>query len=148
MELYQDFKEFLELLNKNKVDYVIVGGYALAFYGYPRYTGDIDIYIKPDLENSKKIIQTLNDFGFKSLNLVESDFTIPDNVIQLGVPPVRIDILTSLSGVKWEEVIQGAVSGSYGTVNVLFVGKKELVINKKAVGRHKDLADLEGINEL
>ena len=96
MELHKDFKEFINLLNAHSVDYVIVGGYAMAFHGHPRFTGDIDFFVKPDRDNAKKIVSVLKDFGFSSLDISEDDFVLPGRVIQLGFPPVRIDIVTSL----------------------------------------------------
>ena len=98
MEIQQDFRDLLELFNSNKVDYIIVGGYALAFHGAPRYTGDIDIYVKPDVRNAEQIMSALDDFGFGSVGLDAVDFVKPGQIIQLGVPPVRIDIITSIGG--------------------------------------------------
>jgi hypothetical protein len=147
MEIQEDFKELLILFNENNVEYVIVGSYALAFHGAPRYTGDIDIFVRSSSENAGKIIAVLNDFGFASLGLKSSDFQQPDQVIQLGVPPVRIDLITSITAVSWEEAIDGSEQGKYGDTQVRYLGKKEYVKNKKAIGRKKDLADLEAIGE-
>lgn len=146
-EAQPDFKELLALFNSHKVEYLIVGGYALAEYGVPRYTGDIDLFIKPDPANARRILAALEAFGFKSLGLSISDFEKPDKVIQLGVPPVRADILTSLSGVSWEDAYPGKTAGIYGDVPVFFIGRREFVANKKALGRKKDLADLEALGE-
>ena len=145
MEIQQDFKELLELLNRHNVEYIIVGAYALAHYGAPRYTGDIDIYVKPSPENAERIISALSDFGFGSLDLSSGDFCLPRRVIQLGIPPVRIDIITSISGVTWEEAYENKISGSYGDVAVYFLGRNEYIANKRATGRKKDIADLEAI---
>jgi hypothetical protein len=147
MEIQKDFKELLESFNAQKVEYLIVGGYALAFHGAPRFTGDIDLLVKPDTENARHILAALNDFGFGSLNLNESDFTKQGNIVQLGVPPVRIDIVTSLTGVDWDKAQAGKVAGDYGGVSVYFLGKKEFILNKKATGRKKDLADIEALDE-
>ncbi|HCE44115.1 MAG TPA: hypothetical protein DET40_11250 [Lentisphaeria bacterium] len=145
MEIHKDFKEFIELFNSHGVEYVIVGGYALAFLGAPRYTGDLDLFIKPDRENALKILSALKSFGFGSLKLNESDFSEPDNVIQLGVPPVRIDIVTSITGVEWTEVEKNKVESSLDGHKVFFISKKDFIRNKKAVSRHKDLADIEAL---
>jgi hypothetical protein len=145
MEIQQDFKEFFEFFNAHKVQYIIVGSYALAFHGAPRYTGDIDILIKPDSENAPRIIQALHDFGFASLGFEESDFTLPDKIVQLGVSPIRIDLITSISGVDWDTAYAGSVQGFYGAVPVRFIGLVELITNKRAAGRKKDLADLEAL---
>ena len=142
----QDFKELLELLNSHKVEYLVVGSYALAFHGAPRFTGDIDLFVKPEGANAKRILSVLDEFGFGSLNFSESDFTSPDNIVQLGVPPVRIDIMTSLTGVSWEKAEAGKMRGSCGETIVSFISKKDLIANKKALGRSKDLADIEALD--
>jgi hypothetical protein len=147
MEIQKDFRELLELFNAHKVEYIVVGGYALAFHGAPRFTGDIDLLVKPDSKNAGRILAALKEFGFGSLNLCESDFICRGNVIQLGVPPVRIDIMTSLTGVDWEKAQAGKVAADYGGVAAYFLGKKEFILNKKALGRKKDLADLEALGE-
>ena len=107
MEIQQDFKELLELFNAHKVEYLIVGGYALAFHGAPRFTGDIDLLVQSDSENAARILEALKEYGFGSLKLSEVDFTSPNNVVQLGVPPVRVDIMTSLTAVDWEQARAG-----------------------------------------
>jgi hypothetical protein len=135
MEIQKDFKELLELLNAHKVEYLVVGGYALAFHGAPRFTGDIDIFVKPESENAKRILTALGEFGFGSMNLSESDFTSPKNVIQLGVPPVRVDIMTSLTGVSWQEAQAGKVAGNYGDTPVYFISKEDFIANKMALGQ-------------
>jgi len=147
METQRDFKELLELFNRHKVEYIIVGAYALAFHGCPRYTGDLDVLIKPDSDNARKIIKAIKEFGFGSLSLTPEDFSSQEKVIQLGIPPVRIDILTSLTGVTWEQVSSNRAKGDYGDIPVYFIGKDELIANKKSLGRHKDLADIESITE-
>ena len=147
MEIYQDFKELLELLNAHEVEFVIVGAYALAFHGVPRFTGDIDILVKPDPGNAGKILNALKEFGFGSLDLNESDFQEPDKVIQLGVAPVRVDLITSLTGVSWEDAFSGKVKDNYGSIQVYYLGREELISNKKALGRKKDLADIEALGE-
>ena len=147
MELQKDFKEFFECLNARRVEYLIVGSYALAFHGSPRFTGDIDVYVKPDRINADKIISALDDFGFGAIGLTPEDFMSSDKVVQLGYSPIRIDIMTSISGVDWEEASKGAVEGDYGSVPVKFIGRREFVLNKRASGRKKDLADLEALGE-
>ena len=147
MEIQKDFKELLELFNAHKVEYLVVGGYALAFHGAPRFTGDIDLLVKTDIENAKRILNALDEFGFGSLDLSETDFTFSQRVVQLGVPTVRIDIMTSITGVHWEQALAGKVQGSYGDTTVHFINKDDLIANKKALGRKKDLADLESLEE-
>jgi len=147
MEVQPDFKELLELLNAHKAEFIIAGAYALAFHGAPRFTGDIDIYVKPDPENAEKILSALKEFGFGSLDLTKEDLQNPDKVIQLGVAPVRVDLITSITGVPWQEASAGKVQGTYGDVPVYYLGRKEFLSNKKALGRKKDLADIEALGE-
>jgi len=147
MEVQKDFKEFFALLNAHEVDFMIVGGYALAYHGAPRYTGDIDIFIKPESENAQRILQGLEEFGFSSLELSSEDFQNEDTVVQLGLPPVRIDIITSISGVSWEQAEASKEPGTYGDVPVFYIGKNQYVANKRARGRAKDIADIEALGE-
>lgn len=147
MQIEKDFEELAELFNKHKVDFIIVGGYALAFHGAPRYTGDIDFFVKPDLNNAEKIMNALIDFGFGSLDFEMKDFSVPGKIVQLGVPPVRIDIITSLSGVSWKDAYESRVNGKYGKTKVYFIGKKQFLKNKKTTSRPKDLADIDALKE-
>lgn len=147
MEVQQDFRELLASFNAHNVDYMIVGAHALAYHGVPRYTGDMDILVRRDPENAGRILRALDEFGFGSLGLTAEDFTAPDKVVQLGVAPVRIDIVTSITGVSWAEAAAGAVEGNYGDVAVRYIGKKEFIVNKRVLGRKKDLADLEALGE-
>ncbi len=147
MEVQPDFKDLLALFNAREVDYLIVGAYALAFHGVPRYTGDMDILVKPDASNAKRTWAALKDFGFGSVGLKPEDFESPDKVIQLGVPPVRVDLLTSITGISWEEAFSGRVKGKYGEVPVNYIGREQFILNKRELGRKKDLADLEALGE-
>lgn len=147
MEVQKDFRDLLELLNAHKVEYLIVGAYALAFHGAPRYTGDMDIYVKPNPTNAQRMMSALNDFGFGSAELSATDFEAEDRVVQLGFPPVRVDIVTSLTGVSWEEAAAGRIEGKYGDVFVYYIGRQQFILNKRALRRKKDLADLEALGE-
>src|SRR5574341_1478944 len=113
MEVQPDFRELLGLFNAHSVEYMIVGGYALAFHGAPRFTGDLDIFVRMTAQNARQILSALDDFGFGSLNLRAEDFSTEDRVVQLGVSPVRVDIIPSLSGVSWEECSAGRQPGTY-----------------------------------
>ncbi|MFC1570123.1 hypothetical protein ACFL4L_07795 [bacterium] len=126
---------------------MIVGGYALAFHGVPRYTGDIDIYVKPDIQNASKIMRALEAFGFGAVGIEQKDLETPDKVIQLGIPPVRIDIITSITGVTWDEANSHCVEGKYGETRVRYIGLQAFITNKRATGRKRDLSDLESIGE-
>ena len=145
MEVNRDFKELLELFNARNVEYAIVGGYAVGFHGSPRYTGDLDIYVRPSADNAQKIMAALTDFGFGDAGIAREDFLLPGKVVQMGVPPNRIDVMCTVDGVSWEQVEPNRVKGSYGDVQVSFIGRTELMANKRAVGRKKDLADLEAL---
>ena len=147
MEVQEDFKELLELFNTHGVEYVIVGGYALAFHGAPRFTGDLDIYVRPDERNAHRIMGALDAFGFGSLDLSTADFTRPHHTVQLGAPPYRVDIITSIDGVTWEQADAGKRQAQYGPIMVEYIGREEFIANKRALGRHKDLADVEALGE-
>ncbi len=141
----KDFKEFIELLNKNDVKYLVVGGYALAFHGYPRFTKDIDFWVWVDEENAKNILKTIKEFGFSSLDIKQDDFLSPGYVVQLGQPPARIDLLTSVTGLEFEECYKSKVHTEILGSEIDFIDLENFKKNKKAVGRHQDLADLENL---
>ena len=143
MRLSNDLSEFLELLNSRGVDYVIVGAHSLAFHGRPRYTGDPEILVRATTENAGKLVALLNQFGFVDSGFKESDFTEPEQMIQLGRLPNRIDLLTSIGGVKTDEAFASRVAAELDGIPVLILSKDALIGNKRAVGRAQDLADLE-----
>lgn len=147
MEVQEDYRELLESLNAREVEYIIVGAYALAHYGAPRATGDLDILVKSTEENAGRVIRALRDFGFEFPDLTAADFQEPDKVIQLGVPPVRVNLITSLTGVSWDGVFAGREEAVYGGVPIFYIGREQLVANKRALGRKRDLADLEALGE-
>ena len=142
----QDFKEFVRLLNEKQIEYLIVGGYAVSFHGYPRYTGDIDIWIKTSSENAEKMPAILDDFGFGSFQLTKDDFLNADNIIQLGYPPNRIDIITSIDGVNFEECYINRVVKKVDEIEINFIGLADLIKNKKATGRDRDIIDLKNLS--
>ncbi len=146
MVFSKDFKEFVELLHSNDVKYLVVGGYAVAIYGHPRFTGDIDIWIEPSVENSLKMINVFEEFGLSSFGLSSSDFIKPNFVIQIGQPPFRIDILTSVDGLKFEEAFINKNLRSIDGLEINFISLNDLKINKRITGRYKDLDDLENLN--
>ncbi len=147
MDVQPDFRDLLALFNKNKVEYIIVGAYALGFHGAPRYTGDLDVFVKPEPINARNIVRALHEFGFGSVGLTEADFEQGGRVVQLGFPPVRVDIITSITGVSWDQARSGRVSGQFGDLSVHYIGRDEFIANKRALGRKKDIADLEAIGE-
>ena len=146
--LTADFKEFAALLNSNGVKYLVVGGYALAAYGHPRYTGDLDFWIGTAADNADKVLLALDQFGFKSLGIRKQDLTEPNQVIQLGFPPVRIDLLTSIDGVDFDDCYARRLVLDMDGLALGFIALDDFKTNKKAVGRHKDLADLETLEQL
>jgi len=145
MVLNQDFKEFLQLLNDHKVRYLLIGGYAVAFHGYPRYTKDLDVWIWLEAENAKRLIVALEQFGFGSLGLSDADFLEPDQIIQLGYPPSRIDLLTSVPGVDFETCDAVRIETLIDGTLVKFIDLENLKKNKQATGRPQDLADIDNL---
>ncbi len=141
----QDFREFIELLIKNKAEYLIVGGYAVGIHGHPRYTGDLDIWLNPTAENAELILKSVNEFGFSSFNLSLSDFTKPGNVIQLGYPPLRIDLLTEIDGVTFNECFNNRKEVVIEDLKVNFIGYNDLLKNKKETGRPRDIDDIDNL---
>lgn len=145
MALSKDLLEFVGFLNTNKVQYLVVGGYAVAFHGHPRYTKDIDIWIHPELENIHNLLAALQDFGFGSLDLSVQDFQNPDIVIQLGNIPNRIDLLTDIDGVSFSECYPKKQIIDKDGVSINFIDLENLRKNKQASGRLQDMADLENL---
>ena len=144
--LNKDFKEFIESLNSTGVEYLVVGGYALAAHGHPRYTGDLDIWVNRSPANVTRLLKALSAFGFGSLGLVEDDFLQPEAVVQLGYPPARIDLLTAIDGVSFEECFPRRMPIRVGDVEIPIIHLTDFRANKLASGRAKDLADLESLD--
>jgi hypothetical protein len=142
VRLEKDFAEFVRLLNKHKVKYLIVGAYAVSFHARPRYTSDIDFLVEPASQNIRRLLKVLKDFGFGGIGLVEDDFLDPDIVVQLGYEPVRIDILSSLEGVDFGKSYKSKVGGKFGRQRAWFIPLEDLIRNKRAVKRKQDEADV------
>jgi hypothetical protein len=147
MILNKDFREFIESLNAHEVKYLIVGGYAVALHGYPRYTKDLDVWIKVSEENALQVIKALHQFGFTDASLTEKDFLIPDSFVQLGYPPNRIDIVTSCDGVDFQTCYGCKKEITIDGLPVSFIDLENLKKNKKASGRPQDLADLDNLSK-
>lgn len=147
MVLNKDFREFIELLNANRVKYLIVGGYAVGFHGYPRYTKDLDIWILVSEENAEHVLTALNQFGFGSKGLKSEDFLNPENFIQLGCPPNRIDLVMSCDGIEFESTYQSKISVEADGLEIHFIDLKNLRKNRLASGRPQDLADLDNLTD-
>jgi len=137
-----DFKEFIESLNNNQVRYLIIGGYAVALHGHPRYTKDLDVWIDRTPKNAERVVSALAEFGFGSLGLTVDDFLEAGQIVQLGYPPSCIDILLTLKGVEFDACYMRKVVEKGDETAVYFIHLDDLLANKRAVGRHQDLADV------
>lgn len=140
-----DFKEFLRSLNSQGVRYLVVGGYAVGYHGYPRATIDLDVWIATDHENARRTIAALEEFGFEREELREELFTERNRVVRMGVPPLRLEIITTVSGVEFDACYARRIVASIGDVEASLICLPDLKQNKKAAGRHKDLNDLENL---
>ena len=147
MKLHQDIREFIELCLSRKVEFLLVGGYALAFHGAPRFTEDIDLLVLVSPENADKLHSVLADFGFGEVGITRDDFLDADQVIQLGRAPNRIDILTGISGVTWQDAWASRTQVHLDGIEIQVIGKRELIRNKQATGRPQDLADLARLRQ-
>jgi hypothetical protein len=143
IHLPPDFKEFLQLLNTHQVEYLLIGGYAVGYHGYPRATADMDIWIAIQPSNATKVVAALREFGFDVPELRPELFLQEDRIVRIGVPPIRIEIATTISGVEFEDCYRERVVDELDGVRVNLISLKHLKINKKASGRHRDLDDLE-----
>jgi len=147
MLLNKDLREFVESLNSNKVEYLVVGAFAVAWHGYPRFTADLDILVRPNEGNAVRMLEVLRQFGFGSLGIDLGDLTASGQVIQLGVKPNRIDILTSVSGVSFEEAWADRTEGLLDGIPVVYIGRTALIRNKESTGRAKDRGDAEELRK-
>jgi len=144
-----DFRDLLAALTASGVRFLVVGAHALAAHGVPRVTGDLDLWVASSPVNASSVWRALADFGapLATLDVTERDFCTPDRVVQLGLPPYRIDLMTSISGVAFEEAWEGRLPGTLFGVPVSFLGRDAFILNKRASGRPKDLADIRSLGE-
>jgi len=140
--LQKDLREFVALLNANGVEYLLVGAHAMALHGHPRTTGDIDFFLAANEQNAHCVVRTLAAFGFGDLGLSAEDFLSEDTIVQLGVPPNRIDLMTSISGVAFSEAWEEKVEAQLDGLPLHMLSKRHLILNKRTTGRPKDLADV------
>ena len=147
MRVEKDFKEFIESLNKNSVRYLIIGSFALSYYSEPRYTKDIDLLVDSTASNADRLMTAIREFGFSDIELKSGDFLEPDQVIQLGIAPLRIDLLTSLKGIPFADAWDRRTTGQYGDIPAFYISKQDLIDHKKLVGRKQDLADIEKLTK-
>ncbi|MFH1023252.1 MAG: DUF6036 family nucleotidyltransferase [Planctomycetota bacterium] len=143
MNFPPDFREFLQLLDAHGVEYVITGGYAVAYHGVPRFTGDLDVYVRPSPDNAARLVRVIDEFGFGSADLTPADFTAEGQTVQLGIPPLRIDLVMKLDGVSADDVFARKIRDEDRGVSVWFISREDLVRNKKTMNRPRDVADLE-----
>ncbi|NOY81698.1 MAG: hypothetical protein GXP31_11940 [Kiritimatiellaeota bacterium] len=147
MNIHPDFEELLRLLEEHRVDYMIVGDYAVAYHGHPRFTKDIDVFFHSTDENASRLRKALIAFGFREQDLPLEAFTTIGNVLTFGVVPVRVDLINNIDGVTYEEARPNVVRGTYGGVEVTFIGFDDLIRNKNATPRTKDKGDVEELTQ-
>lgn len=145
IEFPPDFAEFLKSLNANEVEYLLVGGFAVAIHGYPRATADMDVWVAVASDNASRIVAALRQFGFDVPGLEPDLFLVPDQIIRMGVAPIRIEILTGIDGVEFDDCAARAIAYRVGDEQVPVIGLDDLKVNKTASGRNKDLDDLENL---
>lgn len=148
MTLDKDLLELLELFRSQDVEFLVVGGHAVAFHGHPRLTEDLDLFVRPDLDNGERIVRALRDFGFGSLAIAAADFRAEDRVIQLGRIPNRVDLLTRLYGVEFADAWERRVAARLDSAPVWMISREDLIRNKRATGRTQDVADAEFLEQL
>lgn len=145
MVVHRDYEELFALLNSARARYLVVGAHALAFHGKPRFTGDLDIFISADRVNANRVLTSIAKFGFSDVGLSVADFLKANTVVQLGFPPCRIDLMTGISGVRFETAWKTRVRGHYGKEKVWFISKRILIQNKMKTGRERDLIDVRDL---
>jgi len=145
IRLSPDFKEFLQLLNAHEVQYLIIGGYAVGYHGYPRATGDLDIWVAIERQNAMKLVAVLQEFGFDLPDISPQLFLEENKVVRMGLPPVRIELVTTISGVSFEECYADRIQDIVDDTAVNLISLQKLKDNKRASGRYKDLDDLENL---
>lgn len=148
MDIQKDFEEFLKLLNKKKVEYVVVGGYAVAFHGFVRATKDIDVFFNSSIQNIQRLKMVLNEFGFPVDGLDAVAFSEHGKIIRMGVAPVMIELINAISGVSFKTAWKNRVTGAYGKTKVFYLSKPDLLKNKRASGRLRDLVDVEELKSI
>ena len=148
MNIQKDFEELLKLLTEHKVKYLIVGGYAVAFHGYPRFTNDIDIFYEISEENVKKITECLVNFGFSHTEVDDNLFLEKGNIVVIGVEPLRVDFINDITGVEFAAAWGSRIKSKYGSVDVHFISKKDLIKNKSKTKRSEDKVDVEKLKEV
>jgi hypothetical protein len=145
MDVQKDFADLCSLLNEQGVEFLIVGGYAVGYHGAPRFTGDLDILVRPDVQQVGRMLQAVTRFGFPAQDLAADYLLDQHKILQLGREPVQIHLMSVITGVSWDEAWASRRQGFYGSIPVFFIGRQALIANKRATGRTKDLADAEAL---
>jgi hypothetical protein len=145
MDLAPDFDEFIGSLIAHGAEFLVVGAYALAFHGAPRFTGDLDLFVRPTMENAAKVLAAIRSFGFPVEDLQAEDLTDPRRILEMGVEPVQIHVMSAISGVSWDEAWRTRAPGTCGGHPVAYLGREMFLQNKRAAGRPKDLADVDAL---
>lgn len=148
MHLSKDLKEFVACLNSERVEYLVVGALAVSWHGFPRYSADLDLFVRRSEENAARLVEAIRKFGFGSLGLASTDFLALERVIQIGAEPNRIDLLTSLTGIEFEDAWVSRMPGEVSGLQVNFIGRDALLLNKRATGRVKDKLDADELDRL
>jgi len=146
IRLPPEFKEFLKLLNSHEVEYLLIGGYAVGYHGYPRATADMDLWVAIHQENAEKLVAVLKAFGFDVPELSVNLFLKENQIVRMGIPPMRIELLTTISGVSFEECYSERIADMIDGIEISIISLKHLKLNKRVSGRHKDLDDLEHLS--
>jgi hypothetical protein len=147
LDLAPDFNEFCALLLARNVEFVVVGAHALAFHGAPRFTGDLDIFVRPTEANAPRVLAAIAQFGFPTTPLTPVDIVEGIKIIEMGVSPVQIHVMSAIDGVTWDEVWAGREEGQFGAQTVAFIGRDAFLRNKRAAGRPKDFADIDALRD-
>jgi hypothetical protein len=147
VDLAPDFDEFCALLIAERVEFVVIGAYALAFHGAPRFTGDLDLLVHPSLDHGERLLAAIRQFGFPTTGITSEDIVAGHKVIEMGVPPVQLHIMSAIDGVTWHEVWTSSDEGTLGRHRVSFIGRAAFLKNKRAAGRPQDLADIAALEE-
>jgi hypothetical protein len=145
MDLAPDFDEFIGCLTAHGVEFIVVGAYALAYHGAPRFTGDLDVLVRPTIENAARLLSALESFGFAVAELTPAGVADRRKILQMGIPPVQIHVMSAISGVEWDEAWADRVAAPLGTHAVALLGRRTFIQNKRAAGRPKDLADIDAL---
>lgn len=145
MELAPDFDEFIGCLTARGVEFLVVGAYALAFHGAPRFTGDLDLFVRPTLENAARLLASIEAFGFPALELTAEAIVDRRRMLEMGIPPVQLHVMSAISGVEWDDAWADRAEGRLGEHTVAFLGRESFLRNKRAAARPKDLADIDAL---